>query len=124
MELITSRLNVGSYFSGIIILLANCQYYPNHELARPDHKLAKRAIELLVQLLTLKNDDQVNRIMSVLDDLETIAGKAISHYQGHPETVPLPPTWSQAAYSISSDFFRDAPVSVVKCLYPAALIAC
>lgn len=95
---------MGAYFSGIIILFANCLYYPNTELAKPDHKLAKDGAKMLAHLIQVTQDDQVDQIMSILNDLEFIADRAIARY-GNPEVIPQPPTVAESSYTISDDFF-------------------
>lgn len=96
---------MGAYFSGIIILLAHCQYYPKDKSARRDHKLAKDGIKLLLELVHAKHDDHFVQVMSVLNDLEFIVDKAIDVYQGD-EVVPQPPVVAPEGYSISDDFFN------------------
>ncbi|KAK9782792.1 putative Fungal-specific transcription factor domain-containing protein [Seiridium cardinale] len=103
----TFWLNMGAYFSGIIILLANCQYYPTNELARQDLKLAQDGTKLLAELTHLNQDDQLNQMMSVLNNLEAIASRSIDHYQSHPDAPPQPPLLAQEIYSISEDFGDD-----------------
>lgn len=45
--------------------------------------------------------------MSILDDLDIIAGKAIEHYSGLPDVSdPVP---AQESYSISQDIFGNGP---------------
>lgn len=97
---------MGAYFSGIVILLANCQYYPTHEMARQDHKLARDGMKLLQHLIQIKQDDQFDRGLGVLSDLDLIASQAISHYQGNAVIAPKPPLLAQESYSMSDDFFN------------------
>ncbi|KAH6655749.1 fungal-specific transcription factor domain-containing protein [Truncatella angustata] len=104
-------LNMGSYFSGIIVLLANCQYYPTDEQAREDHKLAKDGAKLLLQLVNTHQDDDVIQIMSVLENLESIAEKAINHYQGHPEFTPYPPVLAPESFWMSENQFIDGLIN-------------
>lgn len=103
----TLWLNIGAYYSGIIILLANCQYYPAHDTAKEDHGLAQNGIKLLKRLSHVKSNDGLLRTMSILDDLDIIAGKAIEHYSGLPDVSdPVP---AQESYSISQDIFGNGP---------------
>jgi hypothetical protein len=104
-----ARLSTGAYFSAIIILLANCQYYPLHEQARQDHALGANGRKHLSSLVLLNNDEQIGRVMSVLNDLESIAEKAINHYQRHPDLEPLLPTVTQASYAVSHDISSHEP---------------
>ncbi|KAK6082841.1 hypothetical protein SCUP234_04165 [Seiridium cupressi] len=98
---------MGAYFSGIIILLANCQYYPTNELARQDLKLAQDGTKLLAELTHSKQDDQLDQMMSVLSNLEAIASISIDHYQSHPDAPPQPPLLAQEIYSLPEDFGND-----------------
>lgn len=100
---------MGAYYSGIIILLANCQYYPTDELASEDHRLAKDGIKLLKHLSRIKVNDQLLKSMSILDDLEIVANKAIEHYGGLPETSQPAPISAQETYSISHDIYGNGP---------------
>jgi hypothetical protein len=96
---------MGAYFSGVIILLANCQYYPTDKMARQDHEQATDGMKVLAQLVFLKHDKQFDRMASVLNNLESIAIQAIDHYQGHPDIPPAPPPLAEEDYSISEHFF-------------------
>ncbi|ETS81652.1 hypothetical protein PFICI_06654 [Pestalotiopsis fici W106-1] len=100
-------LNMGAYYSGIIILLANCQYYPSHEMANEDHELAKDGIKLLKHFAHIKVNDQLLKAMSILDDLEIIASKAVEHYGGLPEASQPTPISAQETYSITHDIFGN-----------------
>jgi hypothetical protein len=97
------------YFSGLIILLANIQYFPTHDLATQDSKLAKDGMKLLAHTVDRQQDEDLKGVLHILQGLDTIADKIIEHFREHPNETPANPTPFQGPYPhVPLDMFNAA----------------
>ncbi|KAI1875208.1 hypothetical protein JX265_004266 [Neoarthrinium moseri] len=101
-----ARLNIWALFSGVIILLANCQYYPRNDFVLQDQKLAKDGIKIITLTFKVRQDyDKLEQCLCVLRGLEAVAEKTIDWYQSHPDEIPYPPYSADNTYQpmVTSD---------------------
>lgn len=85
------RLNLWAYFSALIILLANCQYFPTGDFLVQDLKIAKEGVQQLSRTVKSKEDKHLDQLMGVLHSLEKVVDKTVGYYQKNPEATPYPP---------------------------------
>ncbi|KAH8670971.1 fungal-specific transcription factor domain-containing protein [Xylariales sp. PMI_506] len=90
-------MNTGAYFTGLVILLVNCQYFPTNESMEEDRMLAKDGVKLLAKFTRLRRDDKFDALMDVLYGLEKIADKLSLHFKMHPNDIPPAPIHAQMA---------------------------
>jgi hypothetical protein len=79
--------------------LANISYFPTHEMAIPDHKLAEDGMKLLEHTIHRHQDGQSSDVTSILRGVECIARQAMNYYATHPDVTPDVPASIQGTYA-------------------------